>query len=78
MTEVEKQQVLDWLKQQNYWNLEELEEYILETFNVVYSVKSSHYNFLHKAGLSCQKAQVTHPLKDRDQVALKKEICQYL
>ncbi len=49
---VEQQQVLDWLKQQNYWNLEELEAYILETFNIVYSAKSSYYNLLHEAGLS--------------------------
>jgi len=73
LTEVEKQQVLNWLKQQNYWNLEELEAYILDTFNVVYSAKSSYYNLLHEAGLSWQKAQVTHPLKDLEKVALKKK-----
>lgn len=79
LTEVEKQQVLDWLKQQNYWNLEELESYILETFDVVYSAKSSYYNLLHEAGLSWQKAQVNHPQKDPEKVALKKnEICQVL
>ncbi|WP_407682318.1 IS630 family transposase [Pseudocalidococcus azoricus] len=78
LSDLEKQQVIQWLKQQNYWNLEELEAYILDTFNIVYSAKSSYYNLLHEAGLSWQKAQVTHPLKDPEKVALKKEICQYL
>lgn len=72
LSDIEKQQVIDWLKQQNHWNLEELEEYILETFDVIYAAQSSYYNLLHEAGLSWQKAQVTHPQKDPDKVALKK------
>ncbi|MDS3860348.1 IS630 family transposase [Thermosynechococcaceae cyanobacterium BACA0444] len=78
LSDFEKQQVIQWLKQQNHWNLEELEAYILETFDVVYAAKSSYYNLLHEAGLSWQKAQVTHPPKDPEKVALKKEICEYL
>ena len=61
LSDFEKQQVIQWLKQQNHWNLEELEAYILETFDVIYAAKSSYYNLLHEAGLSWQKAQVTHP-----------------
>lgn len=73
LSDFQKQQVIDWLKQQNHWNLEELEEYLLETFNVSYEAKSSYYNLLHEAGLSWQKAQVVHPQKDPEKVALKKK-----
>ncbi len=72
LSDSETQQVIAWLKQQNYWSLEELEEYIVETFNVTYAAQSSYYNLLHEAGLSSQKAQVTHPQKDLEKVALEK------
>ena len=55
LSDFEKQQVIQWLKQQNHWNLEDLEKYILKTFNVIYAAKSSYYNLLHEAGLSWQR-----------------------
>ncbi|WP_041431462.1 helix-turn-helix domain-containing protein, partial [Synechococcus sp. PCC 6312] len=61
LSNFEKQQVIHWLKQQNHCNLEELEEYILETSNIICAAKSSYYNLLYEAGLSWQKAQVTYP-----------------
>lgn len=57
LSDFEKQQVIEWLKQQNHWSPEELEQYILETFKVSYAAKSSYYNLLHEAGLSWHKAE---------------------
>ncbi|MEL7039856.1 MAG: winged helix-turn-helix domain-containing protein [Cyanobacteria bacterium J06592_8] len=68
----QKQQVLDWLKRKNYWNLNELECYIAQEFNVVFEGRTSYYNLFHEAGLSWKKSQKENPSKDLKLVAQKK------
>ncbi len=57
LTEIQKQQVIDWLKSKNYWNLNELEYYIAEKFNVTFAAKSSYYDFFSEAGRSWKKSR---------------------
>ncbi|EAZ91388.1 transposase [Crocosphaera chwakensis CCY0110] len=68
----EKTQVISWLKEKNTWNLNELEYYIAEQFNVTFSAKSSYYDLFHEAGISWKKSQKTNPRKDPEPVARKK------
>lgn len=69
----EKAIVLGWLKEKNSWNLNELEYYIAEQFNVTFSAKSSYYDLFHEAGISWKKSQKKNPRKDPEAVALKKK-----
>lgn len=68
----QKQQVLDWLKRKNYWNINELECYIAQEFNVVFEGRTSYYNLFHEAGVSWKKSQKENPSKDLKLVAQKK------
>ena len=73
LTSKEKALVLGWLKEKNSWNLNELEYYIAEQFNVTFSAKSSYYDLFHEAGISWKKSQKKNPRKDPEAVALKKK-----
>lgn len=68
----QKQQVLDWLKRKNYWNLNELECYVARKFDVVFEGRTSYYNLFHQAGVSWKKSQKENPKKDPRLVAQKK------
>ena len=39
LTQVQKSEVINWLKTQNYWNLNQLECYIAEQFDVTFVAK---------------------------------------
>lgn len=68
----QKQQILTFLKDKNYWNLNELESYVAEQFDVVFADKSSYYDLFHEAGISWKKSQSRNPLKDPALVEQKK------
>ena len=65
----EKAIVIDWLKGKNSWNLNELEYYLAEQFNVTFAAKSSYYDLFHEAGISWKKSQKKNPRKDNEAVA---------
>ncbi len=73
LTLLEKEQVIGWLKDKNSWNLNELEYYIAEQFNVTFAAKSSYYDLFHEAGISWKKSQKKNPGKDPEAVAGKKK-----
>ncbi len=52
----EKQEVLAWLQQQESWDLSELEEFIVEQYNVVFRSPTSYYALLKEARSSLQKS----------------------
>jgi len=68
----QKQQLLTWLKEKNYWNLNELQCYLASEFNVVFAARSSYYDLFHEAGISWKKSQKKNPGKDPEAVAEKK------
>jgi transposase len=63
--------VLNWLKQNNYWHLSELKEYIKDNFDVVFESNQSYYDLLKQASISWKKTQKRNPRKDPDLVAKK-------
>ncbi len=71
LTSTEKEQVISWLQEKNSWNLNELEYYIAEKFNVTFAAKSSYYDLFHEAGISWKKSQKKNPGKDPEAVAVK-------
>ncbi|HEY9778790.1 MAG TPA: winged helix-turn-helix domain-containing protein [Leptolyngbyaceae cyanobacterium] len=56
--------VIDWLKQKNYWNLEELQQHIQDTKAVVFASKQSYYDLFQEAGISWKKTHKRNPKKD--------------
>jgi len=67
----QKQMVLTWLKEKNYWHPSELKEYIEDKFNVVFESNQSYYNLFKEANISWKKTQKRNPRKDPDLVAKK-------
>lgn len=68
----QKSKVTRWLKEKAYWNLTELQEYVKETYGVVYKSKQSYYDLFKAAGISWKKSQKRNPKKDPEQVATKR------
>ena len=70
---LEKQQALLWLENKNEWNLNELEYYLAESFEVTFATRSSYYDLFHEAGISWKKSQKRNPSKKPELVAEKKK-----
>jgi putative transposase len=51
----EKQEVFAWLQQKESWDLSELEEYIVEQYNVVFRSPTSYYSLFKEAQSNWQK-----------------------
>lgn len=68
---VQKQIVINWLKQKSYWHLEELKEYLEDNFNVVFESNQSYYDIFKQANISWKKTQKKNPRKDENLVAKK-------
>lgn len=73
LTPEQKQEVISWLEQKNYWSIEELAIFITEQYEVEFSSRQSYAALLHEAGIVWKKAQAVNPKKDEEQVALKKK-----
>jgi len=54
----QREEVLTWLQGQNYWELTDLEQHLLEDYGVVYESKQSYYDLFEAAGFSWQKVKV--------------------
>ncbi len=54
LNSAEKQAIIEWLQQKNYWNLKELYSYILINYNISFKSKQSYYNLFSEAGISCR------------------------
>lgn len=68
---IQRQIVINWLRQKNYWHLEELKEYSEDNFNVVFESNQSYYDIFKEANKSLQKTQKKNPRKDENLVAKK-------
>lgn len=67
----QKQGVLEWLKQKNYWDLQELQAYIENSYSVGFRSLQSYYELFHTAGISWKKTQKSNPKKDAQLVEKK-------
>ncbi len=69
----QRQAVIDWLKKQQEWSVERLQEHIETTYDVVFQSRQSYYQLLADAGISYKQAQRTNPKRDEEAVAAKKK-----
>lgn len=67
----QRQAVVHWLKQKNYWHLPELQQHLEVSYGVVFQSKQSYYDLFHEAGISWKKSQSSNPRKDSSLVEKK-------
>lgn len=73
LSQVQRQTVINWLKQKNYWHLAELKQHVEDNFGVVFESNQSYYELFKQADISWKKTQKKNPRKDPDLVAKKNE-----
>jgi transposase len=64
----QRQVVINWLQQKNYWNLGQLQQYICDTYNTRFKSRQSYYELFAAAGISGKKTQKCNPHKDPELV----------
>ena len=67
----EKQEVINWLQQKDYWDLKELYSYIFINYEITFKSKQSYYDLFRQAGISWKKSQKKNPKRDPDLVKKK-------
>ena len=61
---VQRQAVINWLQQKNYWNLTQLQQHIQDTYSIKFKSRQSYYELFAVAGISWKKTQKCNPKKD--------------
>ena len=73
LTPEQKAEVITWLKTREYWNVEELVNYLDEHYEVIYKSKQSYYELLSLAKISWKKSQKSNPKHTPELVKKKRE-----
>jgi len=73
LTKEEEEETIKWLLCQEYWDLSELEIYLIEEYDVVFESKESYYKIYRKAKITRQKAEKVNPRKDEEKVKQRNE-----
>jgi transposase len=68
----QKQEVIQWLQQKDYWQLSELKTQIEVGYGVVFASLQSYYSLFAEAGISWKKTQKSNPRKNQELVSQKK------
>lgn len=73
LTPESRAEVINWLKQKNYWNIDELVTYLNKNFGVIYQSKQSYYELLSAADISWNSSQKVNPKSDSELVKKKRQ-----
>jgi transposase len=68
LTREEKESTIQWLSCQEYWDISELEIYLIEEYDVIFESKESYYKIYRKAKITRQKAEKVNPRKNEKEV----------
>ena len=68
----QKQNIINWLQQKDYWQLSELQTQIEVEYGVVFASLQSYYSLFAQAGISWKKTQKSNPRKNPELVSQKK------
>jgi putative transposase len=71
LTAAQREQVIGWIKTQQYWHLPELQAHLENEYDVVFQSKQSYYDLFTAAGLSWKKSQKRNPKADPELVEKK-------
>ncbi len=67
----QRQAVINWLQQKNYWNLTQLQQHIQDRYSIKFKSRQSYYELFAIAGISWKKTQKRNPKKDPELVQKK-------
>lgn len=67
----QREGVLEWLRQKQYWHLPELQNHLDEQYGVVFASKQSYYELFHAAQIHWKKTQTANPKCDPEMVEKK-------
>ena len=73
LTALQNTEVIEWLKNKEYWNLDELVTYLDREFGVIYKSKQSYYELFDRAKISWKRTQKANPKFDEKLVKEKRE-----
>ena len=73
LSSVEKQEIIEWLRGQEYCRLGDLQMYVEKEYKVTFKSNQSYYDLFKEAKISWKKSQKKNPLKNEDLVKEKKE-----
>ena len=74
LSKEDKQQVLEWIREQSpSISRETLESYLESNYGVSYKSSRSYYQLLEQAGLSYKKRQAVNPAKHEQKVLQRRE-----
>lgn len=68
----ERLEIVKYLESKEHWDLQELEDYIEDKYDVCFKSKQSYYKLLDDARISWKKTQKMNPKKDDELVAARK------
>ena len=52
---VEKKQIIEWMRAENYLRFSDLQKYLKKQYDVVFDILQSYYNLLKEAGITWKK-----------------------
>jgi putative transposase len=73
LTAEEKEETINWLRQQDYCRLEDLQTHLEKEYGVIYQSTQSYYSLFNQAQISWKKTQKKNPLRNEKLVQEKKE-----
>jgi putative transposase len=73
LTKEQKAECIAHIKSKSSWKIQEIIQYIKDTYGVVYKSQQSYYDILTEAGLSWKKTQKTNPAKNEERVLERRE-----
>jgi len=69
----EKDQIIQWLREQEYLRLSDLQNYLQEQYDVFFESNQSYYSLFKEAQVSWKKTQKKNPAKNDELVKAKKK-----
>lgn len=78
LSEAERQEIINWLKTKNYWNLNELITHIETNYDVIYQSKQSYYNLFSEAGITWKSSRKAKHKTEPEVVKRNRKKCKNL
>ena len=68
LTREEVESTIKWLLCQEYWDISELEIYLIEEYDVIFKSQETYYKIYNKAKIIRQNAEKVYPKKNEKEV----------
>jgi transposase len=73
LTTEQREEIIEWLKNKQYWHLDELINHLEDKYDVVYKSKQSYYELFEQGRISWKRSQKVNPKFDEELVKKKRE-----